>query len=267
MKIEGRRVLAVGAHPDDVEFFCSGTLLQLKELGCELHVATMSLGDCGSVELPGSQIRLVRRREAEESCRLLGATYHYAGFSDFGFFNDIVTNRRTTALLREVDPWLVITHPPEDYMSDHEITSHLVRNASFVGPAPNFDTMSYTPVEKSSAIPYLYYVQPAENMDIYGRKVTPRFYIDISDQMERKKELLACHESQRNWLRQHHGMDEYLEILCRWNAELGQTATEISGSRVEYAEGYRQHLGHSYPRDNILEEVLSARVILDPSWE
>ena len=74
MNIEGKKVLAIGAHPDDVEFLCSGTILLLKELGCELHVATMSMGDGGSVELPGSEIRLVRRKEAEESCRLLGAT-------------------------------------------------------------------------------------------------------------------------------------------------------------------------------------------------
>ena len=267
MSPEGKRVLAIGAHPDDVEFLCSGVLVLLKELGCELHVATMSLGDAGSVELAGSQIRLVRRKEAEDSCRLMGATYHYAGFSDFGFFNDSVTNRRTTALLREVDPWLVITHPPEDYMSDHEITSRLVRNASFVGSAPNFDTMSYTPVERSSGIPYLYYMQPVENRDIYGRKVLPRFYVDVGDRMEMKKALLSCHESQRNWLKSHHGMDEYVENMCDWSAELGQAASEISATSVAFAEGYRQHLGHSYPRNNVLQELLHQRVILDPSWE
>jgi LmbE family N-acetylglucosaminyl deacetylase len=265
--MNNRKVLAIGAHPDDVEFLFSGTLLLLKELGCELHVASMSLGDAGSVELPGSQIRLVRRKEAEKACKLLGARYHYVGFSDFGFFNDSPTNRRTAALLREIDPWLVITHPPEDYISDHEMTSRLVRNASFVAPAPNFDTMSYTPIERSSGIPYLYYSQPVENRDIYGRKVRPRFYVDISDQMETKCELLACHESQRNWLKSHHGIDEYLRIMKRWNAELGQQAAAISARPVTYAEGYRQHLGHSYPSDNILQNVLADRVILDPDWD
>lgn len=267
MSPEGKRVLAVGAHPDDVEFLCSGVLLMLKELGCELHVATMSMGDGGSVELPGSKIRLVRRKEAEAACRLMGATYHYAGFSDFGFYDDSIANRRTAALLREVDPWLVITHPPEDYISDHENTSRLVRNASFVASAPNFDTMSFTPVERSSGIPYLYYMQPVENRDIYGRRVVPRFYVDVSEQMEMKKRLLSCHESQRNWLKSHHGMDEYVENMRGWNAELGQAASEISGTQVNYAEGYRQHLGHSYPRNNVLQELFSRRVVLDPSWE
>jgi len=267
MNLEGKRVLAIGAHPDDVEFLCAGTLLLLKELGCELHVATMSLGDGGSLELPGSQIRLVRRKEAESACQLIGAAYHYAGFSDFSFFDDNATNRRTAALLREIDPWLVITHPPVDYISDHEITSRVVRNATFIGPAPNYDTMSYSPVERSSEIPYLYYMQPVENRDIYGRKVIPRFYVDISDQMKRKEELLACHKSQREWLREHHGMDEYLEILRRWNSDLGQAASEISGRPVTYAEGYRQHLGHSYPSDNVLETLFAGKVTLDPNWE
>ena len=92
--VKGKRVLAVGAHPDDVELLCSGTLLLLKEIGCELCVATMSLGDCGSIEHPGSEMRLIRRREAEKSCRLLSASYHYVGFSDFGLFNNDEGNRR-----------------------------------------------------------------------------------------------------------------------------------------------------------------------------
>ena len=266
MDVRGRRVLAVGAHPDDVEFLCSGTLLLLRGLGCELHVASMSLGDAGSIDLPGSQIRLVRRKEAEQACRILGANYHYVGFSDFSFYNDLTTNRRTAALFREVDPWLVITHPPEDYISDHEVTSRVVRNASFVAPAPNFDTMSFTPVERTSGIPYLYYAQPVENRDIFGRKVWPSFFIDVTDQMDQKCELLACHESQRNWLRSHHGIDEYLEIMKRWNSELGEAAEKISGKPMEYAEGYRQHLGHSYPEDNIIQQLFPERVVWNPDW-
>jgi len=263
MDVTGKRVLAVGAHPDDVELFCSGTLLLLKELGCDLSVATMSLGDCGSLELPGPETQLVRRREAEKSCSLLGASYHYVGFTDFGLFNDDLGNRKTAALIRDVDPWLVITHPPEDYMSDHEITSRLVRNGCFVAPAPNYDTSSYSPVRRSSQIPYLYYAQPAENKDIFGRAVYPSFYVNVSDQMETKQMLLACHESQREWLRSHHGMDEYLETLRRWSAELGRMASRNCESEIAYAEGYRQHLGHSYPQDNILEKILGNRIILE----
>jgi LmbE family N-acetylglucosaminyl deacetylase len=219
------------------------------------------------MERTGSEMRLVRRLEAEKSCRLLGASYHYVGFSDFGLFNNDEGNRRTAALIRDVDPWLVITHPPEDYMSDHEITSRLVRNASFVAPAPNYDTSSYSPIKRSSGIPYLYYAQPAENKDIYGKPVYPSFYVDVGDKMDSKEELLACHESQRDWLRSHHGMDEYLESMRRWNAELGEFASQNCESDIAHAEGYRQHLGHSYPQDNILVELLGNRIVTESRWE
>src|SRR5262245_58316645 len=126
-----KRVLAVGAHPDDVEIMCSGTLLSLHQLGHEVHVASLTLGDCGSVELSADEIRGIRHREAMKACDLMNVTYHHAGFDDLCIFNDDKSNRRVTALLREVAPEIVITHSPNDYISDHEMTSLLVRNACF----------------------------------------------------------------------------------------------------------------------------------------
>src|ERR1043165_5505651 len=128
MEWANKKVLAVGAHPDDVEIMCSGTLFALRQLGHEVHVASLTLGDCGSVELSAEETRRVRHHEAIEACAVLGATYHHAGFYDRCIFNDDDSNRRVTALVREVDPGMVITHSPNDYMSDHEITSALVRN-------------------------------------------------------------------------------------------------------------------------------------------
>jgi LmbE family N-acetylglucosaminyl deacetylase len=235
----------------------------LKQLGCELHVATMSLGDAGSLEHPPSEIRRIRRAEAEESCRRLGASYRCAGFSDFAIFDDDVSNRRTTALVREIDPWLVITHPPQDYMSDHENTSRLVRNACFAAPAPNYDTLSYAGSLRSSGIPYLYYTQPVENRDIFGRVVRPQFYVDISNCISKKEELLGCHASQRRWLQSHHGMDEYLESMRRWGRELAEDGSQLSAGPIRYAEGFRQHLGHPYPQDNILGTLLPDWVVLE----
>lgn len=195
-----KRVLAVGAHPDDVEMMCSGTLFALHQLGLEVHVASLTLGDCGSVELSAEEIRSIRHREAVKACEVLEATYHHAGFADLCIFSNDNSNRRVTALLREVDPWIVITHPPNDYMSDHEVTSLLVRNACFNASIPNYETKlgaaGYT-----STVPYLYYAQPVDGIDIFGKKVTPQFYVDISAVMHQKAEMLACHESQHDWLR------------------------------------------------------------------
>jgi len=260
-----KRVLALGAHPDDVEIMCSGTLFALGQLGHELHVASLTLGDCGSLELSAEEIRCIRHREAIEACKTLGATYHHAGFDDLQIFNDSNSNRRVTALLREVDPWMVITHSPNDYMSDHETTSLLVRNACFYASIPNYETKAGA-AGSTLNVPYLYYAQPMEGMDIFGKKVTPQFYVDISIWMQQKLEMLACHESQRNWLRAHHGMDEYIESTRRFNILLGERASTISGRSISYSEAFRQHRGHAYPDDNGLTRFLKEVIITEPDY-
>ncbi len=265
MVSEIKRVLAVGAHPDDVEIMCSGTLFALHQLGYEIHVASLTLGDCGSVEISAEEIRLLRYREAMKACRVLDATYHHAGFDDLCIFNDDNSNRRVTSLLREVDPWVVITHSPNDYMSDHEMTSLLVRNACFYASIPNYETKAGV-AGHTLNIPYLYYAQPIEGIDIFGKKVTPQFYVDISGLMQQKLEMLVCHESQRNWLRVHHGMDEYIESMRRFNISLGQRASDVSGRLITYAEAFRQHRGHAYPDDNIITTFLEESVIAEPAY-
>ena len=260
--MEKRKIaLAVGAHPDDVEIICSGTMALLGEAGWELHIATLSLGDYGSDEYSPQEIRKIRRAEAERACERLDASYHYVGLHDFGIFHDDRTNRMVTALLRNVNPEIVITHPPVDYMTDHEITSRLVRNACFYAAVPNFDTLSLSPVERIAGVPWLYYAHPIEGTDLFGEPVVPAFYVDITDLIERKAELLACHSSQREWLRAHHGMDEYLEIMRRWAAEQGKGASEAAGRTIQYAEAFRQHRGHAYPKENFLSQILGDRVI------
>jgi hypothetical protein len=68
--------------------------------------------------------------------------------------------------------------------------------------------------------------------------------------IETKSAMLAAHASQRDWLLKQHGMDHYVESMRHWGAERGKEAG------VAYAEGFRQHLGHSYPQDNLLGRVL-----------
>jgi N-acetylglucosamine malate deacetylase 1 len=264
MASEIKRVLAVGAHPDDVEIMCSGTLFALRQLGQEIHVASLTLGDCGSVDLSAEEISSIRHREALKACGVLDATYHHIGFNDLCIFNDDNSNRRVTALLREVDPWIVITHSPNDYMSDHETTSLLVRNACFYASIPNYKTKAGTACILK--IPNLYYSQPMDGIDNFGKKVTPQFYVDISDVMQQKSEMLACHESQRNWLRAHHGMDEYLESMRRFSYSLGQRASIVSGRSITYAEAFRQHGGHSYPAENVITMLLGESVIGEPAY-
>jgi LmbE family N-acetylglucosaminyl deacetylase len=259
-------VLAIGAHPDDVEIFCAGTLKQLRDCGLEVHVATMTLGDCGSHELSPKDIERVRRKEAESACALLGATYHYVGSSDFCIFNDDEQNRRVTALIRDVGPVMVLTHPPADYLMDHETTSTLVRNACFCAPVVNYETNTCTESGPLPHIPHLYYFDPMEGKDIFGKPVAPEFYVDITQVIDFRLKMLARHASQREWLLAQHGMDDYLNSSKVWAEARGRDATAVSGRKVAYAEGFRQHHGHAYPQNNVMKEILVESVVCNPAY-
>jgi LmbE family N-acetylglucosaminyl deacetylase len=265
MNDRSQRVLAIGAHPDDVEFMCAGLLALLKNAHFEVHFATMSSGDCGSLHTEPEPLRQIRQAEAEKACRILGAAYHPLDFRDLCIFNDDPANRRVTALMRQVDPQIVITHSPQDYLSDHEATSTLVRNACFYAPVPNYKTSESTTTRRTSSIPFLYYAQPMEGIDIFGEEVLPHFYIDVSAVFPLKMDMLSCHESQHEWLKAQHGMDEYVESMRRWSRALGERASAISPGKVEFAEAYRQHRGHAYPRGNIIGDLLGKLLIPEPT--
>jgi LmbE family N-acetylglucosaminyl deacetylase len=123
----------------------------------------------------------------------------------------------------------------------------LARAAAFSYPIPNASTL---PLIDGSAIPWLYYCDPVEGADPYsGELVKPTTYVDVSPQLERKCEMLAAHASQREWLRAHHGMDEYIEAMKRYSAERGR---QIGSS---YAEAFVQHRGHPFPTIDLLAEL------------
>jgi LmbE family N-acetylglucosaminyl deacetylase len=128
-------------------------------------------------------------------------------------------------------------------MMDHVETSRLARAASFLFGAPN---ISAFPLLPGSKIPHLYYCDPIEGIDSLGRPAQPTTIIDVTAQHEKKLQMLACHASQREWLRAHHGMDEYLEAVRRHDAERGKLVDK------PYAEAFVQHRGHAYPREDLL---------------
>ena len=249
------RVLAIHAHPDDVEFQCAGTLALLAAAGHQITIATMTPGDCGSREVGPEEIAEVRRGEARRAAEMIGADYMCLEFRDLSIVVDNDAKRRVTEAIRRTRPDLVLTAPPVDYMDDHEATSHLVRDACFNASCPNYATRQWDPAPQTERIPSLIYVDPVEGTDYWGQPVVPQFYIDISSVFEIKRRMLACHDSQRAWLRAQHGVDEYLDSQQRWSRRRGQ---EVG---VEYAEAFRQHLGHPYPTANPLAELLPEHVL------
>src|SRR5438093_744658 len=98
------RVLAVMAHPDDIEMTCAGTLALLKRAGWHVHMASMSAGDLGSATLSRAEISRIRRKEAAASAKLLGAGYTCLEFDDLTIVYNETTKRRVSALLRQVRP-------------------------------------------------------------------------------------------------------------------------------------------------------------------
>jgi LmbE family N-acetylglucosaminyl deacetylase len=245
-------VLSILAHPDDAEFLCAGSMIRLVyEHGWQAHLATMTPGDCGSAERPADEISRIRRNEGIQAAQLIGGQYHCLEERDLRVFYNEPALEKVTRLLRQIRPQIVFTHSPADYMLDHEMTSTLVRAAVFAGPIPNFlhDRDLGPPMED---IPHLYYCDPIEGQDLMGQDIRPTIAIDITPVMETKVQMLASHASQRDWLLKHHGMDQYLEAMRGWAARRGRECG------VAYAEGFRQHLGHSYPRDNLLGQTLGA---------
>jgi LmbE family N-acetylglucosaminyl deacetylase len=244
--------LSVLAHPDDAEFLCAGALVRLaREHDWQVHLATMTPGDCGSAELPPEEISRIRREEGARAAALVGGTYHCLEDRDLLITYGERSLERVTRLLRQVRPRIVFTHSPADYLLDHEVTSTVVRAASFAAPVPNFlrDRGQPPPLEQ---IPHLYYCDAIEGKDPFGQEVPVGFGIDISGVLDAKAEMLARHASQREWLLRYHGMDQYLESMRDWARRRG------ARWGVGAAEAFRQHLGHGYPQDNLLGQVLGA---------
>ncbi len=248
------RILAIHAHPDDVEFQCAGTLALLKQSGCSITIATMTPGDCGSAELGPDEIAAVRRAEAKAAADLLGADYLCLEFRDLSICHDNEARRRVTEVVRRVRPDIVLTAPPVDYMSDHEVTSRLVRDALFNASVPNYKTQQWEPAPATDHIPHLYFVDAIEGADWFGRPQEPDFVIDITETFDLKLKMLACHASQRNWLMTQHGIDEYLESCRRWSTARGAKAGGLFG------EAFVQYKGHPYPNNDLLRQTLGTNV-------
>jgi LmbE family N-acetylglucosaminyl deacetylase len=244
------RLLVVMAHPDDCEILVGGTLFHLKERGWELGILSMTAGDCGSVTIPREELARIRFAEAQNAAAYLGASYQCAGLMDVEVVYNVENLRRVVEEMRRFDPDAVITHSPVDYMVDHEQAGLLARAASFALAMPNYETRTNPPVRTARATAVLYYADAVEGLDHMGRRIYPQFYVDITKQLAQKREMLSRHVSQREWLRSHHGMDEYLERTSAWGAAYGRECG------FEYAEGIRQHLGHGYPHTPILQEAL-----------
>ncbi len=249
--VERKVVLSLLAHPDDAEFLCAGTLALLRRKGWEVHIATMTPGDCGSVEYGREEISKKRRGEGVNSAKILSGEFHCLECEDLFITYDKPTLLRAIKVVRDVQPSVVFALGGDDYSMDHEMASKVAQAACFAAGIPNAETEG---AEAFEPIPYLYYLDPVDGVDRFGNEVSPSMVVDVSGEMATKKDMLCCHESQRGWLLAHHGVDEYVNSMEAFSKNRG----ELVG--CGFGEGFRQHLGHSYPGDNILKAELGELV-------
>lgn len=219
------RVLAIGAHPDDVEIACSGTLAKCVKRGDKVIVCHASSGNLGHVIIPPDELRVIRANEAKKAGALAGIEVISAGFDDLDIFDNNKESRdKIVDVIRYADPDFIITHNPDDYMPDHTAVSRLVFDASFTASLPNYASK---------------YKEPAKLVPIYymdtlaGVGFLPTEYVDISEEIDLKIRMLECHESQLVWMREHDGIDF---------ADMVKTCSRYRGYQcgAAYAEGFRE---------------------------
>ncbi len=252
-----KRVFAVAAHPDDIEFLMAGTLVLLGQAGYEVHYMNVANGSCGTARHTRDEIVRIRRKEARAAAASIGAIYHESLVNDIEIFYEKGLLAKMGAIMREVSPEILLVQSPNDYMEDHQNAARLAVTAAFCRGMPNFPTdPPRPPVEQEVTV---YHAQPHGNYDALRHLVYPDIYVDISGVMDKKKEMLACHRSQKEWLDETQGMESYIRAMEEMSRAVG-----VMSGRFEFAEGWRRrlHLGFCAPDADPLSAALAGHIYL-----
>jgi N-acetylglucosamine malate deacetylase 1 len=203
-----KSVLAVGAHPDDIEILCGGTLAKYASQGVKVSMAVATDGSAGHMLIPPRELGEIRNQESQNSAKIIGADLHWLGFEDEKIFEDLDTRMVFVELIRKAKPDVILTHSPNDYHPDHKVVSRLIFDASFASGLVNIKTES----------PYHPGVQPILYFDtITGANFLPTEFVDITDTFGIKQKMLGCFESQVKWLKDHDNVDffDMVEVQTR----------------------------------------------------
>lgn len=216
-------VLAIGCHPDDIEINCAGTLAKCVARGDKVTVCHVANGNMGHEIIEPDELRVMRANEAKKAGALAGIEVVTCDIGDLLVYNQDERQRNLVVdVIRSAQPDFIITHAPNDYMPDHLAVSHLVFDATFTASVSHYKTA----VPGKSAITPIYYMD-----NLAGVNFIPTEYVDVSDYIGMKMEMLECHESQLKWMRDHDHIDF---------AEFVKTCARYRGLQcgVQYAEGF-----------------------------
>ena len=244
-------ILSIQAHPDDAEIFCAGTLALLAEQGHRIVIATMTSGNMGGIGMDPKATGERRKEEAAKAAHLIGAEYFCLEQPDGFVFDGPDIRIATNQVIRQSGANIVFTHLPDDYHPDHRATSSIVESATLLTTLPNVpceaDPLPQTPL--------LYHTTPFNLTNHLGTPYSPHFYVDVSSVIEKKKAMIAAHDSQVELMRVMFEKHEFVEdMLDDHDRKLG---TRIN---VPYAEAFWQHLGGGFPHAPFIQETLKANV-------
>jgi LmbE family N-acetylglucosaminyl deacetylase len=245
-------VLAIHAHPDDLDILAGGTLAALSSTGHAVVMVSATAGEGGSAEYGPQETGRLRQAEAAAAAAQIGATYRCLGLSDLAVFNDDPSRRAVTELIREIKPDIVITASPADYHPDHEAISLLARDACFAAPVANYRTGSAAPL---AGIPVLYFTDAIGGRDRDGKPLPRDFGVDVGQHYAAKQAMVAEHRSQLAWVAKQHGIADFLGDMDAWTRRVG---TDFG---VTFAEGFRQYRHPPYPRTTALQRLLGGLVL------
>ncbi len=220
------RVLAIGAHPDDLEICCAGTLARFASRGDGVAMAFLCSGNRGAVGVRPEDLASIRSREAQAAAQLIQADLLPGGFrADLSLFHDEPTRVLVTDLIRRAQPDLILTHGDQDYNPDHLTTHELVMAAIQVASIPAY-------VTEQPAIPRRVPVLVFEPLGSVG--FVPTDYVDVSDTFATKLAMWQCHESQVKFM-EGHRKSPVTHII--------QITAAFRGLQcgVQYAEAFRRH--------------------------
>ena len=219
-------ILAVSAHPDDIELNCAGTLARYAEKGHQVTLAVFTSGNMGDLRVPPDELASIRRKEAQASADVIGANLLWPAVDDEHVFPNESQRSIMIDLLREADPDLIITHSPNDYHPDHCYVSQLVFDSYFQKGLPHIPNQSRPACRFGRA--QIYHMDNLGGIDFI-----PTEYVDITDVFETKKKMLACHVSQVKPMKELANTDMFqmIEVQARFRG---------FSAGCDLAEGFRR---------------------------
>lgn len=196
---ETKRILVILAHPDDPEFFCGATLIRWASLGHEIHYCLLTTGQKGSPDKDVNPERIsnIRKLEQQNAADLIGIkNVRFLRYMDGELFPDLNMRIQVVKEIRRVNPQIIITSDPQNYVTienrlnhpDHRAAGEVVLGAAFPASGNLHFSVSVEPGTESEL------VNPEEVW--LSATNRPNLVIDVTNYYERKLAAISCHASQ-----------------------------------------------------------------------